>query len=112
LRSADGTLADVPRKVSANIVAQLLVSVLAVESAHALVFSEVTACTNQAVFRCCLAVGFFAVSFVGFLPSIGISISFWPAAALRGFLADFFGAVASAAAPPTLRRNASYRWCG
>ena len=33
----------------------------------------------------CLADDFFAVSFAGFLPSIGISISFWPAAAFRGF---------------------------
>jgi hypothetical protein len=33
------------------------------------------------------------------LPAIGISISFWPAAAFRGFLADFFGALVSAAAP-------------
>jgi hypothetical protein len=46
-----------------------------------------------AVFRCCLAAGFFALaSFAGFLPAIGISISFWPAAALRGFLPGFFGA--------------------
>ena len=54
----------------------------------------------QADFRCCLAAGFLAaVSFACFLPAIGISISFWPAAAFRGFLADFFGAVVSAAAP-------------
>ncbi|WP_426437208.1 hypothetical protein [Bradyrhizobium genosp. P] len=50
----------------------------------------------------CLADDFFAVSFAGFLPSIGISISFWPAAAFRGFLAGFFGASASAAPPPTV----------
>jgi hypothetical protein len=51
-----------------------------------------------------LAARFFAaVSFAGFLPAIGISISFWPRATLRGFLADFFGALASDAAPPTLR---------
>jgi hypothetical protein len=37
--------------------------------------------------RCGFAVVFLAaVSFAGFLPAIGISISFWPAAALRGFL--------------------------
>jgi hypothetical protein len=40
-------------------------------------------------FRCGLAAGFFAVvSLAAFLPEIGITISFWPAAALRGFLAD------------------------
>jgi hypothetical protein len=60
--------------------------------------------------RCCRAAGFFpAVSFACFLPEIGISISFWPAAAFRGFLPDSFGAFVSAAAPPTLRRNASIR---
>jgi hypothetical protein len=61
--------------------------------------------------RCGFDVGFFAVgSFEAFLPSIGISISFWPAAALRGFLAGFFGALVSAGAlPPTLRRSASIK---
>jgi hypothetical protein len=34
------------------------------------------------------------------LPAIGISISFWPAAAFRGFLTGFFGALVSTAAPP------------
>jgi len=34
-------------------------------------------------------VGFFAAVSFGFLPAIGISISFWPAEALRGFLTDF-----------------------
>jgi hypothetical protein len=59
-------------------------------------------------FRCGLAAGFFvAASLADFLPAIGISISFWPAAALRGFLPDFFGALVSAAAPPALRRSAS-----
>src|SRR5258705_4212944 len=38
----------------------------------------------------CLDAGFFAaVSLATFLPWMGISISFWPAAALRGFLAGF-----------------------
>src|SRR5580692_2885841 len=61
-------------------------------------------------FRCCLAAGFFAaVSFACFLPKIGMSISFWPLDALRGFLAAFFGALVSAGAPPTLRRRASIR---
>src|SRR6476659_7536416 len=64
---------------------------------------------NYADFRCGLDAGFFAVvSLAAFLPEIGISISFWPAAALRGFLADFCGAL-SAAAPPALRRSASIR---
>ncbi len=58
----------------------------------------------QADFRCCLAVFFAAVSYACFLPAIGINISFWPVAAFRGFFADFFGALVSAAAPPTLRR--------
>jgi hypothetical protein len=45
----------------------------------------------QADFRCCLPAGVFAaVSFAGFLPAIGNSISLWPAAA-------FFGALASEA---------------
>jgi hypothetical protein len=49
-----------------------------------------------------LAAGFFvAASFAGLLPAIGISISFCPAVAFRGFLAGFFGASVSAAAPPT-----------
>ena len=60
--------------------------------------------------RCDLAVGFFAAaSFTGFFPSIGISISFWPAALFFGFLAGFFVALVSAAAPPTLLRSASIR---
>jgi hypothetical protein len=43
--------------------------------------------------RCDLPAGFFAaVTFACFLPAIGISISFCPADALRGFLAPFFGA--------------------
>ena len=59
--------------------------------------------------RCGLAADFLpAVSF-GFLPSIGISISFCPAAALRGFLVGFFDALVSAAAPPMLLRRASIR---
>src|ERR1700746_3412864 len=66
---------------------------------------------GHADFLCCLPAGFFAaVSFAGFLPAIGISISLWPAAAFRGFLADFFDAlVSAAAAPPTLCRRASIR---
>jgi hypothetical protein len=47
--------------------------------------------------------GFFAAaSFPDFLPWIGISICLWPAVAFRGFFAGFFGALVSAAAPPTL----------
>jgi hypothetical protein len=43
-------------------------------------------------FRCDLAAAFFAaVSFVSFLPSMGISISFWPAAAFLDFLPRFRG---------------------
>lgn len=57
-------------------------------------------------FRCGLD-GLFAVaSFAAFLPSIDISISFWPAAAFRGFLADL-AAFAGAAPLPTDRRSAS-----
>jgi tetratricopeptide (TPR) repeat protein len=57
-----------------------------------------------------LAAGFFAAaSFDAFLPAIGISISFCPDDALRGFLAAFFGALVSDATPPTLRFNASIR---
>jgi hypothetical protein len=56
-----------------------------------------------------LATGFFAAASFDFLPSIGISISFCPAAALRGFVADFFGDLVSAVAPPTLRRSASIK---
>jgi hypothetical protein len=58
-----------------------------------------------------LAASFFAAaSLAGFLPAIGISISFCPAAALRAFLAGFFGAsVAAAAPPPMLFRSASTR---
>jgi len=37
------------------------------------------------------------VSFVCFLPGIGINISFRPADAFRAFLATFFGALVSAA---------------
>ena len=47
--------------------------------------------------------------FAGFFPAIGISISVCLAAALRGFLALFFGALASEPAPPTLLRSASIR---
>ena len=40
-----------------------------------------------------MAAGFFtAVSLAGFLPAIGISISFWPGAAFFDFLAGFFDA--------------------
>lgn len=62
---------------------------------------------NYTNFRCGLAAGFFAAaSFAGFFPAIGISISFCPAAAFLAFLASFFGTLASAEAPPTLRRSA------
>lgn len=45
---------------------------------------------DQADLRLAPAAGFFAAaSFAGFLPAIDISISFWPAAAFRGFLAGF-----------------------
>jgi hypothetical protein len=43
------------------------------------------------------------------LPAIGISISFWPAADLRGFLAGFFEALVSAAA---WRSAGGSRECG
>jgi hypothetical protein len=43
---------------------------------------------------------FFAGVSLAFLPSIGISISFWPDAALRGFLDGF--EVFAVSAPPTL----------
>jgi hypothetical protein len=60
-----------------------------------------------------LAAGFFAaVSFACFLPVMGISISFWPAAALRAFLAGFFSAFVSAATawiPGYARRSGSKR---
>jgi hypothetical protein len=38
-----------------------------------------------------LAAGFFAAASFGFLPSIGISISFCPLETFRGFLAGFAG---------------------
>jgi hypothetical protein len=61
-------------------------------------------CVAQADLRCCLADGLFDVlSLAGFLRAIGISISFWPLAALRGFLADFLGTFAGSDA----RRPAS-----
>jgi hypothetical protein len=47
---------------------------------------------RHADFRCDLAAGFFAaVYFAGCLPSMGISISFWPAAAFLSFLPRFRG---------------------
>jgi hypothetical protein len=62
----------------------LLRAAPATGNAHDPVSSDETA-SRQADLRC-LAEGFFAaVSFAGFLPAISISISFWPAAALRGF---------------------------
>ena len=62
---------------------------------------------SKADFRRGLAAGFFAAaSLGGFLPAIGISISFWPAAALRASLAGFFGASVAAAPPPMLLRSA------
>jgi len=51
---------------------------------------------------------FAAASFAGSLPSIDISISFWPAAALRGFLAGL-AAFAGAAFLPPDRPSASIR---
>jgi hypothetical protein len=58
--------------------------------------------------RCGFDAVFFAIaSFAGFLPVIGISISFWPLAALRGFFEGFDGLASSA--PPTLWRSASRR---
>jgi hypothetical protein len=68
--------------------------------------ASVTPKTVYADFRCGLAADFFAASFVGFLPLIAISISFWAAAT---FLAGFFGALVSAETPPTLRLSASIR---
>jgi hypothetical protein len=52
-------------------------------------------------FLCALAAGFFAAaSFDAFLPAIGISISFCPDDALRGFFAPFSArALVSANAP-------------
>jgi hypothetical protein len=58
---------------------------------------------DYADFRSGLAAGFFAAaSFVGFLPAIGISISFWPLATLRGFLAGL-ESFAGSASPMRLR---------
>jgi hypothetical protein len=55
---------------------------------------------DMVLFRCDLAVGFFAaVSLAGFLPAIGISISFWPADVFLDFLAGFPAAFDSVAAP-------------
>ena len=46
-----------------------------------------------------MADGFFAAeSFAGFLPAIGISISFWPGAVFFDFLGAFFGVAGAAAA--------------
>jgi hypothetical protein len=65
---------------------------------------------GHADFRCGLDAGLFAVaSLADFFPAIGISISFWPTTALRGFLLCFLGF--SAAAPavhvaPTLTAGA------
>jgi hypothetical protein len=59
-------------------------------------------------FRCGLAEDFFAAASLGFLPSIGISISFCPLEALRGFLVGL-AAFAGAASLPTLLRSASIR---
>jgi hypothetical protein len=56
----------------------------------------------QADLRCGLLVFFEAVSFVVFLPSIGISISFCPVEAFRNFFAGLAGSAA-----PTLRRSCS-----
>src|SRR5882757_11162704 len=66
------------------------------------------ACRNcYADLRCGLDIGFFAVVSLAFLPAIGISISFWPLAALRGFLAGFDGLAGSA--PPS-RITAKASW--
>src|SRR3954447_1068232 len=85
-----------------------LLPALVAENAHAWL-SPITRYHNQADLRCGLAAGFFAAVSFGFLPAIGINIFFCPAAALRGFFTGFFVAFVSAAAPPTLRRNASIR---
>ena len=95
--------------MSANIAGWLpLLPTLVAENAHAPVISHDTR-SNQADLRCGLAAGFFPAACFGFLPAIGINISFCPAAAWRGFFTDFFGPFVSAAAPPTLRRSASIR---
>jgi hypothetical protein len=53
--------------------------------------------------RCGLAAVFFsAVSLVGFLPAIGSSISFWPAAAFFGFFG--FGVFAACSWPTNADR--------
>jgi len=65
LRSADGTLAEVPKNVSANILEApaSLLSMLVVQSATRL-FSPTRRCAGQVDFRCRPAAGFFAaVSF-------------------------------------------------
>ncbi len=65
---------------------------------------------DDADFRCALAGFFAAASFAGSLPSIDVSISFWPAAALRGFLAGWQPSPARPScrlgvAPPSGRRR-------
>jgi hypothetical protein len=78
LRSADGTLAEVPKKVSANIRRAWRLSLIhptGRKRSHPRFLRR--ECAHQADFRCDLTVGFFAaVSFACFLPAIGISISF------------------------------------
>src|SRR5262249_53686944 len=75
LRSADGTLAEVPKNVSANILEAPASLLLVVQRATRL-FSPTKRRAGQADFRCRPAAGFFAaVSFDCFLPAIGINIS-------------------------------------
>ena len=68
---------------------------------------------GYADFRCGLVQAFSSLPWLPFCPEIGISISFCPADALRGFLADFCGAFSalrrqcSAATPPSGRRRCS-----
>lgn len=66
--------------------------------------AELTLPPNNSCNMQTLADGFFtAASFAGFLPSIGISILFWPAAAFRSFL-EVFAAFAGAASRTALHR--------
>ena len=96
---ADGTLAEVPRNVRANILAAWRLSYLSycwTTFTHS--FSSDKWALRQADFRCGLAAGFFAAaSFAGFLPAIGISISFWPAGGLARLLGRLLRRLGSAA---------------
>ena len=80
LRSAEGTLARSPKNVSANILAAWRLSYLiSTDGRRSYTHFPPTggALAVQADFRCGLVAGFFAAaSFAGFLPAIGINISF------------------------------------